>query len=233
MSVPAAPLPTGPMTRSLDDIARLFRPDAKAAAIRAREFLQHYPGQRQALGLLVSAHRISGDLSGACAALLEMAEAQPGLAAVHYELGLLLAETEKREDAIAALSRAVALEPYHAQAWRALGDALADSGNAAEANRAYGKCLEVAAARLGQLESEASAEQSRLSGAERMLRARLARDPTDLFALVLLGTVCIRLKRYADAKKPLLRALELASEFAPARKLAAFILPGFTGHKSQ
>ena len=155
MSAPATPPQPGPISRSLNQMARLLRLDAKAAAAQARGFLREYPGHRQGLMLLVSAHRLAGDLRGARRALLEMAEAQPGLAAVHYELGLLLTETGEHEKAIAALSRAVSLEPLHAQAWRALGDALAESGNAAEANKAYVKRIEFAATRLEHLENEA------------------------------------------------------------------------------
>lgn len=229
MSAPAAPLPHGPVSRLLNEIARLLRADAKAAAAKAREFLKQYPGQRQALALLVSAHRLAGDLGGARTALLQMVEAQPGLAAVHYELGLLLHEAGERDDAIAALSRAVALEPRHAQAWRALGDALAGSGNAAEANAVYAKRIEFAAARLKRLEGEANGDRSRLGRVEQMLRARLARDATDLSALVLLARVYIRQGKHAEAQKPLQRALSLAPAFAPAKKLVRFLPPGFAG----
>lgn len=233
MNGQTTPPPSGQIARLLHEIARLLRLDAKAAAVKAREFLKRYPGQRQALGLFVSAHRATGDLSGARATLLEMAKAQPGLAAVHYELGLLLTDTGERENAIAALSRAVALEPRHAQAWRALGDVFADSGNAAEANRAYARCIQFAAERLGPLENEACGDQSRLVRAERLLQSRLARDPTDLSALALLGSVYIRLRRYADAKKRLLYALELAPEFAAARRLAAYVSSFFSGPRPQ
>jgi Flp pilus assembly protein TadD len=229
MSVPATPLQPGGVSRLLHDIAQLLQRDPKAAAVEARAFLERHPSQRQALVLLVTAHRFTGDLASARAALLEMAEAGPGLAAVHYQLGLLLNETGEREKAIAALSRAVALEPRLAQAWRALGDALAECGNAFEANKAYAKCVELAAARLERLEQEASGAQSQLPRAERMLRARLGRDPTDLSALVLLGSVYLRLGRSADAKKPLRRALELAPDFAPAKKLAALSPSVFAG----
>lgn len=227
MSAPATPLKPGPFSTSLSEIARLTRLDPKAAAKKAREFLCRYPGQRQALMLLVSAHRLAGDLSAARKALLEMAEAQPGVAAVQYELGLLLNEAGEGDKAVAALSRAVALEPDDAQAWRALGDALAASGNAAEANKAYAKRLEFAAARLARLEKAASGEQSGLPKAEQMLRGRLGRDPTDMAALILLGGLYMRLERYGDAEKPLRRAIELAPECLAARwKLAHVLVKG-------
>jgi tetratricopeptide (TPR) repeat protein len=220
MSTPAAPFQAGPLFRSLGQIAQLLCVDAKAAAAKAHQFLRQYPGQRQALTLLIAAHRLAGDLRGARLALLEMTEVQPGLAAVHYELGLLLNEAGERENAVAALSRAIALEPNHVQAWRAVGDALAESGRAAEAKDAYAKCIEFAAARLQYLENEASGEQSRVPRAEQMLRGRLARDPSDLSALVLLASVYIRLGRHPEAQKTLARALEFAPEFTPAKKLA-------------
>jgi Flp pilus assembly protein TadD len=221
MSAPPTPPQPGPIAKSLSEIAQHLRVDAKAAAAKANEFLKQYPGQRQALALLVSAHRLAGDIAGARTALLQMAEAQPGLAAVHYELGLLLNEAGEHENAIAALSRAITLEPRYVQAWRALGDALAEAGDAAEANKAYARRIQFTAARLKRLENAVSGEHGGLSRAEQMLRARLARDPTDISALVLLGRVYIRLGRHAEARKPVLRALELVPEFAPAQELAA------------
>jgi predicted Zn-dependent protease len=147
MSQPDTSPQTGTLSASLSNIARLLRSDPRVSASRAREILKRFPGQQQTLLLLVSARRLAGDISGARNILRAMAKAEPKLAAVQYELGLLLSETGDTEEAIAAFSRTVELEPLHSGAWRALGDQLSEAGKISAASTAYARHLEVCDAR--------------------------------------------------------------------------------------
>ncbi|MEI9932955.1 MAG: tetratricopeptide repeat protein [Rhizomicrobium sp.] len=88
-----------------------------------------------------------GDIGGARNILQALARSEPGLAAVHYELGLLLCSTGDTEGAIAAFSRVVALEPAHPDAWRDLGDQLSKADKLDEARSAYAKHFETTARR--------------------------------------------------------------------------------------
>ena len=63
------------------------------AGRQAEAALKIAPGQQQALQLIVSARRAQGDMVGARTLLESMAAELPDLAALHYELGLLLMET--------------------------------------------------------------------------------------------------------------------------------------------
>jgi Flp pilus assembly protein TadD len=192
---------TGALSQSLGEIANLLSSDPRVAASRARELLKRYPGQEQALLLLVSARRLAGDLSGGRNILQSLARVEPELAAVQYELGLLLSETGAVDLATAAFSRVVELEPAHGEAWRALGDALSEMGRTAAAGEAYAKHFEVCAAEFRRMESAAKGGDEGLAAAERMLRDYLKVHPGDVSALHLLADVHLRLGHDDDAEK--------------------------------
>ena len=82
----------------------------------------------------------------------------PEIAAIHFELGLLLADMGDSEAALRALSRVVELEPQHSQAWRALGDALVQTGDAEGAARAYSQQFASSVTDLKTLEQLSEAE---------------------------------------------------------------------------
>ena len=78
------------------------------------------------------------------------------MAAVQYELGLVLSETGDIEGAIAAFSRTLELEPARADAWRLLGDCLSEAGRTADAARAYAKHIELRLAERAQAQRSSS-----------------------------------------------------------------------------
>ena len=126
-----------PLWIVLAEAAQSLDSDPSEAGRRVRDILKNAPGQPQALQLLVDAQRAQGDLASARTALELMAAELPEIAAIHYELGMLLADIGDSEAAVRSLSRVVELEPRHPQAWRALGDALAETGNTEGAAKAY------------------------------------------------------------------------------------------------
>lgn len=124
----------------------------------------------------------------------------------------------------AALTRAEALDPPAAGAWRAIGDAWHASGAAEAGGAAHLKAVE-RSVRDPELVAAATAlGRDALGEAEPILRARLKRLPTDVAAIRMLAELATRLQRYGDAETLLLRALELAPEFLPARHNLAVIL---------
>lgn len=209
------------LAAELSRTAALLRNNAPDAAARAQKILQTIPGQQQALALLVSAKRLSGDKAGAAALLRAWAQAEPRLAAVHYELGLLLSDLGERAGAIAALSRAVELEPQHPSAWRALGDQLAAAGRSPESLKAYRRHFDVCIPELKLLESAAQMDAEQAGMAEAILREALKISATDVSAMRLLGDVYMRMGRHETAEAILSQALALAPEFHPARLLRA------------
>ena len=194
-----------------------FGNDPAGAETKGAEILNSIPGQQQALLLLVCARRLQGDKEGARAVLEAMAEALPGLAAVHYELGLVLGGLGETKEAIAALSRVVELEPNDPSAWRALGNQLGRAGDDAGAGRVFAKHLSNSLKELALLEGATAQPDTQLGTAEAMLRELLNIHRTDVSAMHMLAKIALRLNRFEDAEKLLIRALELSPGFAAAR----------------
>jgi tetratricopeptide (TPR) repeat protein len=221
--------PAGAFSADLSDIAALLGADPASAAGRAEEAFKLAPGQRDALMLFVSARRLAGDLSSARDVLQALAVAEPKLAAVQYELGLLLIDMNDSEGAIAALSRAVEAEPAHPDAWRALGDRFSKAGRIDAAAFAYAKHFEIRGAEFRRMES-LTASDDRFAAADPMLRTLLETHPTDVVAMWMLAGVHIRRDCYEDAERLLKRALQLAPSFSAARNMLAKILFRYAKH---
>src|SRR5256714_308687 len=213
------PLPSA-LSAAVLEAAALLAADPALVEERALEILKFAPGQPHALSMLVAARRISGDLPGARDHLQELAQREPNLAAIYYELGLLHAELGDAQAAIAALSRATELEPEWAQAWRAIGDQLAKSGRADAAANAYGRHLE----QVRSLDPALRGNPDQLPDVERDLRQWTALHPTDAAALRMLGGVCLRLGRTDEAEKHLAQAIALSPGFSVARWVLAWVL---------
>jgi tetratricopeptide (TPR) repeat protein len=209
--------PAERLSAALRAAADGFGRDPALAEARARDVLASVPGQQQALLLLVCARRLRGDKEGARAILEAMAKALPGLAAVHYELGLILGGLGETGAAVAALSRVVELEPNHPAAWRALGNQLGQAGDNEAAGRAFAKHFSVAQKELALLEGATAQADAQLGPAEAMLRELLSINLTDVSAMHMLAKIGIRLGRYEDVERLLARTLELAPGFTAAR----------------
>ena len=209
--------PAGRLSGVLAGVADLFGTDPALLEARSGEILDAVPGQQQALLLLVCARRMRGDKAGARGLLEAMAKALPGLAAVQYELGLLLGGMGESRAAAAAFSRVVALEPNHPLAWRALGDQLARTGDNAAAGAAYARQVKVSLKELTLLEDAAGQDAGQLGPAENMLRELLKVHRSDAFLMHRLAKIGMRLGRYDDAEQLLARALDIAPAFTAAR----------------
>ena len=86
-----------------------------------------------------------GDRAGAIAQRREAVAISPGFADAHYELGVLLAEVnELGAEADTAFRRAIALDPGHVRAYRALAGLLELRGDAAGAREARARAAAVA-----------------------------------------------------------------------------------------
>jgi tetratricopeptide (TPR) repeat protein len=107
--------------------------------------------------------------------------------------------------------------------WRARGDELHAAGNVEAGGEAHLKALD-ASTRDPELAAAASAlNAGNLSVAERLLKRRLKKYPTDIGAIRMLGELATRLGRYGDAGALFDRALELAPAFHPARFARALV----------
>ncbi len=139
-------------------------------------------------------------------------------------LGLAEGAAGNGDAAVAALRRAVALDPRLPDAWRALADHLTALGDTAGADAAYAQHLKSATRDPRLLEAAVALCEDRIAPAEALLRAHLWQHPTDIAAIRMLAEVASRLGRYGDAQKLLERCLELAPGFTAARHNLAVVL---------
>ncbi|MEY2169807.1 MULTISPECIES: tetratricopeptide repeat-containing sulfotransferase family protein [unclassified Rhodanobacter] len=214
----------GTLEQAMARAARLLEREPALAIEQLAEILQAAPGHPTALRLLAAAHSLQGNLSGALAILVPLAQACPDWALVQHDLGLALQRCGRGAEAIEALRRAVALQPDLPQAWRALGDGLLAAGELAAADAAYVSHV-CHATRDPQLMAAAVAlAENRIPEAEARLREQLKQAPTDVAAIRMFAEVAARLGRNEDALHLLERCLELAPGFHEARRNYALVL---------
>jgi len=216
--------PVGSVEVALAHAARLLESSPVLAAAQAGEILKAVPDHPLATLLLGVARRSGGDAAGALDVLGPLAAMHPQWALAHYELALALGGLDRSAAAITALQRAVALKPDMADAWRALGDELAKTGDAAGADAAYAQNIRASTKDPRLLIAAAALCENKIPQAEALLRTHLKKYPTDVAALRMLAEVAARLGRYEDAGTLLTRCLELAPSFTAARHHRAIVL---------
>jgi tetratricopeptide (TPR) repeat protein len=216
--------PVGTIEVALNHTARLLDQDPKLAAEQATEILKVAPGHPAATLLLGVALRRSGRTEAALAILEPLAQAQANWAVAQYEQALALIDGGQSEAAVASLRRAVALQPDMVDAWRALGDQLTDSGDAAGADAAYARQIKASTRDPRLMTAAAALCENQIPQAEALLRAHLKQFPTDVAAIRMFAEVAARLRRFEDAESLLTRCLELAPSFAAARHNYAIVL---------
>jgi predicted Zn-dependent protease len=215
---------SGTLSLALANAARMLGPRPDLAEEQAREILKSVPGNRNALVLLGVALRNQGRAGEARELLEPLATPADTPAAVLFEYGLTLGDLGESADAIATLSRAVKLNPGHAQAWRALADQYTLAGDTAKADAAYAQNIRASVNDPQLLEAAKALCENDLPVAERLLRPFLMEHPTDVAAIRMLAETGARLGRYDDAEKLLARCLELAPGFDAARHNYASVL---------
>lgn len=221
MTVTAA---VGSFEQALAHAARLLDRDPAMAEEQATEILRAVPEHPAALRLLAAARAAQGKLEGALAVLEPLAASQPQWAAVQFECGLALTQAGRRVEAIAALRRAVALQPDLPQAWRLLGDQLHAMGEVEAAGEAYVNHARHGASDPRLLAAGAALAADRIADAERLLREHLREMPTDVAAIRMFAELAARVGKADEARQLLERCLELAPGFHAARQNYALLL---------
>jgi tetratricopeptide (TPR) repeat protein len=154
----------------------------------------------------------------------EILKAVPDQPQAAFMLAAALRAQGKHAEAIAALRKVVASDPNHISAWRALGDQHTLAGDAAAADAAYMRHVEASVGDPRLVVAATALRENSLSTAEQALRDFLKNHPTDIGAMRMLAEAASRLRRYEDAEKLLLRALQLAPSFDAARSNYASML---------
>jgi tetratricopeptide (TPR) repeat protein len=208
----------------LEDVRRLLISDAELAAEKAARILASAPGHPGATLMLGIARSLAGDATGSIEILTPLARSEPDWALVHYELGRACSAAGRGEQAVAALRRAVELQPAQPGAWCSLADVLRAQGDDAGADAVCSDRIRLSARDPHLIEANAALHQNRIKEAEAILRRQLQEDPTDVAAMRMLAEVGIRLGQLEDAGMLLARCLELAPNYADARYTCAIVL---------
>ena len=215
---------TASLQAALAHAARLLDSDPAAAAAQAHEILRAVPAHPQARLCLGSALRRQGDFAGARATLEALAAEQAKAPSVWFELGLTRAAQGDTQGAVDALKKATRLNPEFGEAWAALGEQYALIGDDARAADATAQQLRLATKDPRLIEAAKALCENKLAVAERLLRAFLKAEPSNIAALRMLAEIGARLGRYGDAEVLLARCLDLAPNFAVARHNYAIVL---------
>jgi predicted Zn-dependent protease len=208
---------------ALQRVGALLRSDPARAAREAEAILRLAPGQPVATLFLAMALRQLGDLQGALAILEPLSHRQREAAAVQYELGVTLGLAGRRDGALTALRRAIALKPDIGEAWRLIADHLMESGDPAGADAAWANHVVVTTAGPQLLAPAKALIEGRLADAERLLRTHLAGQPDDPAALRMLADLAMRARRWEDAGALLERCVARAPDFTAARHSLAVV----------
>src|SRR5690349_244897 len=120
-------------------------------------------------------------------------------------------------EAVAALRRIVAADPFRPQAWRQLADHLDADGDREGAADAYAQHVRHAVRDPVLLSAASALHANDIPNAETRLRQQLKQAPTDVVAIRMLAEIAMRLDRAEDAERLLERCLELAPGFREAR----------------
>jgi predicted Zn-dependent protease len=167
---------------------------------------------------------LAPDAAKAEARAREILKSFPGQPDVLLLLAAALQRQAKQDEAIAVLRRIVRRQPQHSTAWRLLGDAYAQSGQAAEADQAYLQHVQASVHNRVLQEVSKAMSANRLFEAESTLRTTLKASPTDVAALRMLADVVARNGRLEEAESLLKRVLQLCPGFAAARAHYAAVL---------
>ncbi|PZU46870.1 MAG: hypothetical protein DI568_10925 [Sphingomonas sp.] len=154
----------------------------------------------------------------------EILRVLPHSAAAKLLLGQALAATGQSDLAVRALGEAVRGAPNSAVAWRTLAEQLLLRGDEAGSDRAQAQAIRASVSDPRLREAAIALAQGNLPVAEKLLKAHLKADPTDVAAIRMLAELAGRIGRYPDAEALLRRAIELAPGFAPARFNLATVL---------
>lgn len=170
----------------------LLETEPAAAARHASAILANHPGHDAASLLLSAACRRLGNSASAVGLIESLALAQPGSALMQLELGCTYAACSRRDEAIAALERALALDSTLAEGWRELSAQRFLAGNLDSADTAYTKFRRLATNPPDLADAYAAFDQNRLEAAESRVHQRQREGTNEVAAFTLLAAIALR-----------------------------------------
>ena len=211
---------TDPAT--LDQTLRALRQMQSAglhadALAQARDLIAAFPENRALLLVEASALRHLGRIDESLAALDRLTAIQPRFSLAHQERGLCHVARKDAPAAIAALLRAVNLNPALPMSWRMLEGVYRLSGHQAEAQTAAEHSATLRALPPEVVRATASFSDGDLDAAEKTIRGFLLAYGDHPEAMRLLAKIGLALKVYDDAEYLLSGVLAMLPDHRAAR----------------
>ncbi len=209
--------PAGSVAVALAHARRLLDVDPRLAAEQATAILEAVPRHAEAVLILATALRLSGEVQQALRVIDPLARAFAQSPPIQLEHGRVLAAAGQTQAAIAAFKRAVAADPDLVDAWRGLAEAFELLGDEAGAQAARARQIKGGVRDPVLMTAAAALVDGAPARAEAVLRDLLKTRPDEPAAIRMLAEALARLGREAEAETLLLDCLKLAPAFTAAR----------------
>lgn len=189
---------------------------ANEAETVCREALKDDPENVNLLalfGAILVKRRQYVEAEGQLRAAIDLA---PTFAKPHEDLGHLLLQLGRAENAVEILQQAVRLDPKMEAAWLNLGKSLAMLGNGKEADVAFEKSFELNPTRKKLAFAAEHHKAGRTEEAEQLYREVLRDKPNNVDALRMSGMIAFSDNRIDEAERLFRRAVSNAPDFVDA-----------------
>jgi tetratricopeptide (TPR) repeat protein len=190
---------------------------ATLARRQAEELLRRFPREINCMFIVAASIRAHGDNREAAIRLRALIKRAPDFALAHQELGFACAESGNLYDAIAALQRAVAIEPKLPASWKLMGELFQIDGDENSAAEAFNQHLLATSEDPGLILAIRCFNAGKTGQAEQLCRKFLIDNPANVSAIRLLAEIGLKVGVLVDAERLLERCLELAPDFTLAR----------------
>ena len=137
----------------------------------------------------------------------------PTFAKPHEDLGFVLLELNRPQEAIEALEKATRLDPKLHMAFLNLGKALAAVGKGKEADAAFEKSFELSPEHGLIAKAIECLQQEKFEEAENICREILRKNPGNVEAIRLMGRMAARQNRIGIAERQYRKVLEIAPDY--------------------
>ncbi len=189
----------------------------RLAKRQAEETLRQYPRDINSMFIVASAIRAEGDNQEAAVRLKALIRRAPDFALAHQELGFAYSAIGKLIQAIAALQRAVAVQPKLPASWKLMGELFLIDGDEDSATEAFNQHLLAASEDPRLIHAITCFNTGKTGKAEQLCRDFLKDHPANVTAIRLLAEIGLKVGVLVDAERLLERCLELAPDFTLAR----------------
>ena len=198
--------------------------EPRQARTQAEEILRHFPRDINSMFVVASAIRAEGENEEAIIRLKALTKRAPDFALAHQELGFANSAAGKLIPAIAALQRAIAIEPKLPASWKLMGELFVIDGDENSAAEAFNQHLLAVSEDPRLIHAIRCFNAGKTGLSEQHCREFLNDHPANVTAIRLLAEIGLKVGVLVDSEHLLERCLELAPEFSLARLSYAKVL---------